>query len=65
VQIVSAATLAAFIGGGGLGELITAGMGMLDIPQLIVGGLAVAVLALCTEIGFGLMERRMARAGGA
>ena len=26
VQIVSAATLAAFIGGGGLGELITAGM---------------------------------------
>jgi osmoprotectant transport system permease protein len=65
VQIVSAATLAAFIGGGGLGELITAGMGMLDIPQLIVGGLAVAALALCTEIGFGLMERRMARAGGA
>jgi osmoprotectant transport system permease protein len=65
VQIVSAATLAAFIGGGGLGELITAGMGMLDIPQLIVGGLAVAVLALSTEIGFGLVERRMARAGGA
>jgi osmoprotectant transport system permease protein len=65
VQIVSAATLAAFIGGGGLGELITAGMGMLDMPQLIVGGLGVAALALCTEIGFGLMERRMARAGGA
>jgi osmoprotectant transport system permease protein len=65
VQIVSAATLAAFIGGGGLGELITAGMGMLDIPQLIVGGFAVAALAVCTEIGFGLMERRMARAGGA
>ena len=34
VQIVSAATLAAFIGGGGLGELITAGMGTLNIPQL-------------------------------
>src|SRR5689334_11146595 len=65
VQIVSAATLAAFIGGGGLGELITAGMGVLDMPQLIVGGLGVAALALCTEIGFGLMERRMARAGGA
>ena len=31
VQIVSAATLAAFIGGGGLGELITAGMGTLNI----------------------------------
>ena len=33
VQIVSAATLAAFIGGGGLGELITAGMGTFDFPS--------------------------------
>ncbi len=61
VQIVSAATLAAFIGGGGLGELITAGMGTLDIPQLVVGGLAVALLAIATELGFGLCERHMNR----
>jgi osmoprotectant transport system permease protein len=61
VQIVSAATLAAFIGGGGLGELITAGMGTLDFPQLVVGGLAVALLALATEVGFGLCERRLNR----
>lgn len=60
VQIVSAATLAAFIGGG-LGELITAGMGTLDIPQLVVGGLAVALLAIATELGFGLCERHMNR----
>jgi osmoprotectant transport system permease protein len=56
VQIVSAATLAAFIGGGGLGELITAGMGVLDMPQLIVGALAVAMLALATELLFALVE---------
>jgi len=61
VQIVSAATLAAFIGGGGLGELITAGMGMLDIPQLLAGGLAVAALAFSTEIIFGLLERLLSR----
>jgi osmoprotectant transport system permease protein len=61
VQIVSAATLAAFIGGGGLGELITAGMGTLDIPQLVTGGLAVAVLAIATELGFGGMERLTTR----
>ncbi|HYF54469.1 MAG TPA: ABC transporter permease [Salinarimonas sp.] len=61
VQIVSAATLAAFIGGGGLGELITAGMGTLDIPQLVVGGLAVAALAIVTELAFGLAERRLNR----
>jgi osmoprotectant transport system permease protein len=64
VQIVSAATLAAFIGGGGLGELITAGMGTLNIPQLMLGGLAVAALAVMTEIGFALLERGVRRAVG-
>jgi osmoprotectant transport system permease protein len=61
VQIVSAATLATFIGGGGLGDLITAGMGTLDMPQLIVGGLAVALLAVATELAFGLCERLLSR----
>ncbi len=60
VQIVSAATLAVFIGGGGLGELISAGMGLLDIPQLVIGALAVALLALVTEIAFGATERLVA-----
>ena len=65
VQIVSAATLAAFIGGGGLGELITAGMGVLDMPQLVVGGLAVALLAVATELGFAAIEWRARRSYGA
>jgi osmoprotectant transport system permease protein len=60
VQIVSAATLAVFIGGGGLGELISAGMGLLDIPQLLVGAIAVALLAIMTEIVFGAVERAFA-----
>jgi osmoprotectant transport system permease protein len=64
VQIVSAATLAAFIGGGGLGELITAGMGTLNIPQLVVGGLAVAALAVLTELGFALVERGVRQSVG-
>lgn len=62
VQIVAAATLAAFIGGGGLGELITAGMGMLDFPELLVGALAVAALAAATELLFAGIERGVARA---
>lgn len=61
VQIVSAATLAAFIGGGGLGELITAGMGTLNIPQLLTGGAAVALLAVITELAFGAVERLATR----
>ena len=60
VQIVAAATLAAFVGGGGLGELITAGMGTLDFPELLVGALAVAALAAATELLFAAIERRAA-----
>ena len=59
VQIVSAATLAAFIGGGGLGELITAGMASFDFPQLSLGAVAVALLALLVEIIFAGTERLM------
>jgi osmoprotectant transport system permease protein len=64
VQVVSAATLAVFIGGGGLGELISAGMGLLDIPQLVIGAFAVATLALLTELLFGAAERAAATAVG-
>lgn len=68
VQIVSAATLAAFIGGGGLGELITSGMANFNFPQLIAGAVGVAVLALLVEITFAGVERLMtssARMGAA
>src|SRR5882672_11290500 len=64
VQIVSAATLAAF-GGGGLGELITAGMGTLNIAELVLGGLAVAVLAMATELAFAGLEWSVRRSTGA
>lgn len=66
VQIVSAGTLAVFIGGGGLGELISSGMGLLDIPQLVAGALAVALLAAATEGVFAAAEWLVARrlAGG-
>jgi osmoprotectant transport system permease protein len=64
VQIVSAATLAAFIGGGGLGELITAGMGTLNIAELVLGGLAVAALAMATELFFAGLEWSVRRSTG-
>lgn len=64
VQIVSAATLAVFIGGGGLGELISAGMGLMDIPQLMIGALCVALLAAATELLFGGVEWLVARRSG-
>ena len=57
VQVVASATLATFIGGGGLGELIVLGFQRNDLAVQIGGALAVAILAIITEVGFGIVER--------
>lgn len=61
VQVVSAAALATFIGGGGLGDLVTQGLALLDTGRMLVGAIAIAALALLAEAGFGVLERRAAR----
>ena len=63
VQVISGAVLAAFIGGGGLGDFITAGIAMMAVPQLLVGAVPVAVLALGTDFLFGALQRRMTPRG--
>ncbi|TAM73534.1 ABC transporter permease [bacterium] len=57
VEVVASATLAAFIGGGGLGETIITGMQVDNQAQLLVGGLLVALLALSAELLIVLIER--------
>ncbi len=57
VEVVASATLAAFIGGGGLGEFIVNGLGMNDWRLLLTGAVPVALLALAAEGAFGLLER--------
>jgi osmoprotectant transport system permease protein len=57
VQVVASATLATFIGGGGLGELIVLGFQRNDLAVQIGGSLAVAILAIITELTFGVLER--------
>jgi osmoprotectant transport system permease protein len=63
VQVVASATLATFIGGGGLGELIVEGTQLNDTTILLAGSLSVAVLAIITEVGFGALERSMTPRG--
>jgi osmoprotectant transport system permease protein len=58
VQVISGATLASFIGGGGLGDFVTAGIAIMDMPRLLAGALPIAALALGVEIGLGFLERR-------
>ena len=38
-------------------------MGILDFPQLLVGALAVALLAVATELVFARLERALRRVG--
>lgn len=63
VQVVSAATLAAYIGGGGLGDLITAGIALLAMPQLLAGAIPATLLALGTDQCFGALQRRLTAPG--
>jgi osmoprotectant transport system permease protein len=57
VQVVASATLATFIGGGGLGNLIVEGLQRNDRAILLAGSFSVAILAIITEVAFGGLER--------
>ena len=58
VQVIATATLAALIGGGGLGRYIIDGFAQANgRPMAIAGAMLVAVLAIATEVSFGLLER--------
>lgn len=50
VEVIASATLAAYIGAGGLGTLIFTGLGLMRNDFLWIGGLSVAILSL--GVGF-------------
>ncbi|HEX2831116.1 MAG TPA: glycine betaine ABC transporter substrate-binding protein [Burkholderiales bacterium] len=60
---VGAATIAAFIGAGGYGERIVAGLAVNDAAVLLSGAVPAAALALIVQWGFDLLERRLVPAG--
>ena len=61
VEVIASATLAAFIGGGGLGEYIVNGLASGDTAQLLEGAVAVGLLALGADAVLALVERRLTR----
>ena len=63
VQVISGAVLAAYIGGGGLGDFITAGIAMMAVPQLLVGAVPATALAIGTDQLFSYLQRRMTPVG--
>ncbi|MEP6697918.1 MAG: ABC transporter permease [Pseudonocardiales bacterium] len=57
VQVVATATLAALVGGGGLGTIINDGFGQQNRGEIFAGGILVALLALLTELSLALVQR--------
>lgn len=58
VEIIASATLATYIGAGGLGTLIFTGLGLYRIDLLLIGGVSVAGLSLLTTLLLDLMIKR-------
>jgi osmoprotectant transport system permease protein len=57
VEVIASATLAAFIGAGGLGVFIVQGFALYDQAILLVGAVPVALLALLAEMGLGTLQK--------
>ncbi len=63
VQVVSGAVLAAFIGGGGLGDYITAGIAMMSMHLLLVGAVPVTLLSIGADALFAALQKRLTPKG--
>ena len=61
VEVIASATLATYIGGGGLGTSIFTGLGLNRTDLLLIGGLSVAVLAILVSGILNLLDRRILR----
>jgi osmoprotectant transport system permease protein len=56
VQVVATATLAAYVGLGGLGRYLIDGLSQRDLAQVVGGAILVALLALATELVLGRVQ---------
>jgi osmoprotectant transport system permease protein len=63
IQVVSTATVAAYVGLGGLGRFVVDGLATRDYPRTFGGAVLVALLALVVQLGFGLVQRVLVSPG--
>lgn len=63
VILIGWATLAAFIGGGGLGQLIWAGLTNINYNLILSGAIPAALLALLADLLLGYLETRLTPRG--
>lgn len=62
VTTIGTATIAAAIGGGGLGVFIFRGVATVDSNQILAGAVPAALIALASDGGLGWLERKLSPA---
>ena len=63
VQVVSTATLAAYVGLGGLGRYLIDGLAQQQLGQVVGGAILAAILAVMTEISLAYVQRAVVSDG--
>ena len=61
LQVVATATVAAFVGGGGLGRLLISGQRTSNYPEMFAGAFLIAVLAIVLDLLLGVVAWLIAR----
>jgi len=61
VEVIASATLAAYIGAGGLGSLIFTGLGLMRTDLLVIGGASVGILSLLSGYLLNLLDHRITK----
>ena len=59
VEIIASATLAAYIGGGGLGGIVLTGLGLNRTDLLFIGGASVAILSMVANTSMTRIQKRV------
>jgi len=59
LQVIATATIAAYIGLGGLGRFIIDGLAVRDYPQMVAGSLVIVALALILDGLFAVTQRAL------
>ena len=58
-EVIASATLATYIGAGGLGNIIFTGLGLMRSELLLIGGFSVAILSLLAGFLLSCLESRL------
>lgn len=63
LQVISTATIAAYVGQGGMGRFLFDGLALRDYPRVVAGAAVLAVLAILVDLTIALFERLVVSPG--